>query len=43
MVAFEIIFKAIVFFYEQPRRKGHHFKKTMGEGLTCLSLNILSN
>ena len=42
-VAFEIISKAIVYFYEQPRKKGHHFEKIMGEGLMCLSLKVLSN
>ena len=41
--AFEIISKAIVYFYEQPRRKGHHFVKITGGGLTCLSLKVLSN
>lgn len=26
-VAFEIISKAVEYFYEQPRRKGHHLKR----------------
>lgn len=42
-VAFEIISKAVEYFYEQPRRKGHHFQKIIGEDLTSISLQVLSN